>query len=248
MTNQDKRMSGDYQRAVDQFVGKHVHQCASTLVSELQSVSLGVYEDDMADILYKSDWLEPALQHCDQLDREECTSELEAVDITVYEHETLGTLRDAVECSLNDATIDPQEFCDTYHLDPEDIEAYEHWVVSRDLSYWLEERGEMVTRDLFGMTIWGRCTTGQSISIDGVICDIFDDRFPNWEPKPCGHDIRLATERLKAAAGRRYFQVSEALAMRPGGAYTPEQRANAQAELEQIEKANAVLEAAGYPE
>ena len=44
----------------------------------------------------------------------------------------------------------------------------------------MEEKDEMVTRDLFGLTVWGRTTTGQSISIDCVICDIFDALNPEW--------------------------------------------------------------------
>jgi hypothetical protein len=63
-------------------------------------------------------------------------------------------------------------FCDFQRVDPDTIEIYEHWVVSSWLAGRLEERGEAVSRDFFGLTVWGRATTGQAISIDGVIREI----------------------------------------------------------------------------
>lgn len=60
--------------------------------------------------------------------------------------------------------------------DPEEFEAevYEHWAVSDRLAYKLREHGEE-TFDLDGLTVWKRCTTGQAISIDGVIERIFQE-------------------------------------------------------------------------
>jgi hypothetical protein len=51
----------------------------------------------------------------------------------------------------------------------------EHWIVSDWLANRLEERGECVLRDFFGLTVWGRTCSGQAISLDGVIGDIFDE-------------------------------------------------------------------------
>jgi hypothetical protein len=48
-------------------------------------------------------------------------------------------------------------------------EIYEHWLVSDWLAAKLEAKGETVVRNLCGLTIWGRATTGQAIYIDGVI-------------------------------------------------------------------------------
>lgn len=67
-----------------------------------------------------------------------------------------------------------REVCDEYGLDPDELEVYEHWIVSDWLQRKLAERGE-VTGDFAGLSIWGRCTTGQSISMDGVIRDIAAD-------------------------------------------------------------------------
>lgn len=51
-------------------------------------------------------------------------------------------------------------------------EIFEHWIVSDYLADRLEEFGEAVERDFYGLTIWGRTTTGQMISMDWVIGEI----------------------------------------------------------------------------
>jgi hypothetical protein len=49
-----------------------------------------------------------------------------------------------------------------------DHEVYEHWIVTGHLGRKLKEQGEHVV-EFCNMTIWGRCCTGQAISMDGVI-------------------------------------------------------------------------------
>ena len=68
-----------------------------------------------------------------------------------------------------------QDFCEGEGTDPYTVEAYEHWIVSNWLARELEERGEMITHDFLGLTIWGRATTGQQISADYVIEQIAKD-------------------------------------------------------------------------
>lgn len=76
--------------------------------------------------------------------------------------------RDPELCELMDQT---EEVC----LGPldEDGESrrtvFEHHIVSNWLADRLEEEGETVVRDVAGLTIWGRITTGQSIALDGVM-------------------------------------------------------------------------------
>jgi hypothetical protein len=55
----------------------------------------------------------------------------------------------------------------------------EYWIVSDWLAALLAEKGEKVCDDVYGMTVWGRFTTGQSISMDRVIQDIANDLFSN---------------------------------------------------------------------
>jgi hypothetical protein len=63
-----------------------------------------------------------------------------------------------------------EKFCRDMDLDIDDYgrEAYEHWIVTPYLADKLEEHGEIVG-ELFNWKIWGRCTTGQAIYLDGVI-------------------------------------------------------------------------------
>jgi hypothetical protein len=64
------------------------------------------------------------------------------------------------------------DLCSDEGIEPYEWEAYEHWIVSNWLGRKLTERGYTV-REVLGLTIWARGTTGQSISMDGVINEIY---------------------------------------------------------------------------
>lgn len=72
-----------------------------------------------------------------------------------------------------DHVSDWQEFCSDNEIDTYEFrgEIYEHWLISDWLSRKLSEKGKTVG-ELFGLTIWGRCCTGQSICLDRVIQEI----------------------------------------------------------------------------
>jgi hypothetical protein len=65
-------------------------------------------------------------------------------------------------------TSDYESICTNHGLDYEYTDVYEHWIVSDWLSRKLAEKGEVIA-EVSGLTVWGRCTTGQHISCDGVI-------------------------------------------------------------------------------
>lgn len=69
-----------------------------------------------------------------------------------------------------------EELCRDEDLSGDDYtsEIYEYWAVDDYLSWQLKKRGEVVV-ELMGMMVWGRCTTGQAICIDGVIERIVED-------------------------------------------------------------------------
>ena len=70
-----------------------------------------------------------------------------------------------LECGFNgldDDNFEPTEYC----------EVLEHWIVTDWLADRLEEQGEAVCKDFYGLTVWGRTTSGQSIALDGVISQI----------------------------------------------------------------------------
>jgi len=54
-------------------------------------------------------------------------------------------------------------------------EVFEYWIVVDWFAEELQKRGEVIDMDFYGLTIWGRCTTGQSISMDWVVQDILKD-------------------------------------------------------------------------
>ena len=67
-----------------------------------------------------------------------------------------------------------EDLCNEQNIDAYEYapEIYEHWIVSDWLARKLEEHGERVLRDFFGMTIWGRPTSGQAIFLDYIISEI----------------------------------------------------------------------------
>lgn len=89
----------------------------------------------------------------------------------------LPAIREKVAALVDAEACGWQEVCDEYDLDPEIREVYEHWLVSGWLARKLEAKGEVVG-EFAGLTIWGRCTTGQSIYMDGVIETITAETYP----------------------------------------------------------------------
>ena len=59
--------------------------------------------------------------------------------------------------------------------EPTYIEALQHFIVADWFADELEKRGEIVDKDFLGLTIWGRPTYGQAISLDYVVQDILKD-------------------------------------------------------------------------
>ena len=176
----DITLNANYQQAVRKLVDREVHYCVSMLIHELAQNCESEYYDDILNVCLQDDWEEPATYHTSELDRDECAKMLESISIEVRDNETVETLREAIDANILDGTIDAQEFCEDHGLDPYTNEAYEHWIVSDWLADKLEAAGEMVSKDLYGLTIWGRCTTGQAILLDGVICGIYNDMGVTW--------------------------------------------------------------------
>ena len=90
--------------------------------------------------------------------------------VSAYE----AALRDYVVTHITDDD-ERRELCKRHNVDLHeyDREVYEHWAVDPWFGSHLQARGECVFE--FGnLTIWGRCTTGQSISLDYVVQCIYD--------------------------------------------------------------------------
>lgn len=147
-----------------------------------QTQRLGVDSDELMELMEVTDYEEPAERHIDEMDRDDLMSYLDDQDVAyepdenVYdadkdtiEHETLDTLREKAKVAMNDQGA--EEFCREFDIEPDRSEVYEHWVVTPWLGRRLTEQGHTV-REVFNLTIWGRPTTGQAISMDGVILGI----------------------------------------------------------------------------
>lgn len=78
------------------------------------------------------------------------------------------------ERSYADRVLDETDDPETEPSD-DPVEALEHWIISDWLARWLEDKGEMITFDFMGLTIWGRTCSGQAIYCDGVIEEIVKD-------------------------------------------------------------------------
>lgn len=89
-----------------------------------------------------------------------------------------GYVRPASELCVEefDSKVDAaRDACDAYNLDANVPDIYGYFVVDDILAARLEDRGELVARDFVGFTLWGRTTSGQMISSDHIIEEIFID-------------------------------------------------------------------------
>ena len=138
------------------FVEREVVACASQLIYELND-SEG-FQDNVYEEFYSTpDWELMKDNFIGNLDEDEEKEICEYFNVE------------------NITEIGEQELCEYADVDFEYLEPYEFWIVSPWLGRKLEEYGEIVSFDFFGFTIWGRCTTGQAILLDGVISRICED-------------------------------------------------------------------------
>ena len=142
---------------LQQFVDREVITCVSMLISEL--VHKDKYRDELFPICVQDDW-ENAAKDSGWSDPTE-----DEYGANIYTHEDGTTY----------AAKNFHDLCEAFEIEPQQIEAYEHWVVSEWLADKLISKGEMVLKDFYGLTIWGRTNCGQAIMLDGVIQEIYSE-------------------------------------------------------------------------
>ena len=177
----DKYLDADYQRAVSEFVSREVRCCASGIVHKLAN-GYGSTEGEVGELCEKAfelscptdDWSEPVIHHVQTLSRADLQSWLEDKGFAVHDNEPEKDLQHAMFLQILEDKCE-QQYCEDENLDPYQNEIYEHWIVSKYLADKLAEKGEKIDLDFDGLIIWGRHTSGQAISIDNVICQIYDD-------------------------------------------------------------------------
>lgn len=173
------------------LVEREVIYCVSQLINDLYKATIEYQIGDLSydtiqSICSKDDWEESGRSFImedadfDQLEEvadmfgywsdvlSECGLPDGVEDVAEYveAHPVAGPkIREAVEKLVDDW----EEVGLAFDLDPDHVEAYEHWIVTGWLGRKLEEKGEMVCDDILGMVVWGRKTTGQSIALDYVM-------------------------------------------------------------------------------
>lgn len=160
-------MTFERERELDRFVQNEVKLNVTALVARM--VELGDGEDipthaidyETAAIsagwVYNSHWHDDDTKHPIRRDPE------------VYEEPT-----DRLATSWKDA----YEKCGPWDIDDEyenAREIFSWYAVSSFLADDLQDLGEEVVRDWYGLDIWGRTTFGQAIGMDSVIQTIFDN-------------------------------------------------------------------------
>ena len=161
MTN--PKDTAEYQHNLDKFVQREVRYCVSTLIYDLVR----------SEHAYCDDYVDDLLAVTSTLDYEAAAR----ADGWRFCEKSQSFVKDFVDgrTLYEFGATDWVDVCDSENIEPEHREALEHWIVSDWLADRLAERGEMVSHDLHGLTVWGRCCSGQAISLDGVICAIYDD-------------------------------------------------------------------------
>lgn len=185
--------SAENQRILGRLVEREVYHCISSTVSHfLQNQDAccdGIdWESDILPLCQGDDWETPGEWHANNdADREQLiewamefgielpneNGELvDEEDDSTDDLDEAGRLTDdELRKLVVDNTGDWKEYCEYFNIDPETVEAYEHWAVSGWFKARLAERGE-ITGDLLDFDVWGRTCTGQAISLDYVIASI----------------------------------------------------------------------------
>jgi hypothetical protein len=188
----DRRTDAGYQRAVGELVEREVIYGVSGIVFEIGTEKT----DDWFHLFVQEDWETAAREAIPQLPPEKLLEFLERNDCPVSPDATPAFCLTYLE---TDGSW--QEFCAANDLEPHRNEIYEHWIVSNWLADQLEKRGEVIERDFYGLTIWGRACTGQAILLDDVICSIYDELHKPERPQ----QIAELNDRFRSRCGMPVF-------------------------------------------
>lgn len=149
-------MTSTEERVLQQLVDREVIHIASSLIEYIRA-NPGQWEDELFQL---------SERHCDHSER------IDEIDNLIDEIETLIDTSEADEAVVYQSSIDElQAERDQLEEDSQPQEVLEHWIVSSWFGDKLREHGETVA-DVLDFCIWGRTTSGQSITADEVIRSI----------------------------------------------------------------------------
>lgn len=166
---QPKLTESELQRLVSEFVSREVIYCVSSLIYELGQ------DPEYADKFHYENILSRPTYYGECPDCEKYHDGILDKDLDgARRYKCTGRITRKGSNPEIDVTV--TQPCGCWFEPDEEIEkAYEHWIISNWLADKLEAKGEMVTKDFLGLTIWGRTCTGQSIMLDGVIREIYSE-------------------------------------------------------------------------
>lgn len=158
-----------------------INNCSDLAELETMADAVGYWSDAVE----KTDWDECTLY--DEGDGEE-PHEMSFDDWfqMFKETDSEGPILEVLRGYIEEQATDWEEFCRENDVEVRDsneyrAEVYEHWIVSDWLAARLKEKG-CITGELCGLTIYGRCCTGQSMSLDRnmqeIACELWDDEAP----------------------------------------------------------------------
>ncbi len=159
------------QRVLEDLVRRGVVHCCSIMFSEVLTASTLLPSGTN-----KLEWLQPdeLFALCER--RTDHSDEIEAIegllddmrdDLDAIPEQDMDA-RQVLEKHIEEAEERLQDLEDD---DGDEQEVLEHWIVTPDFARQLQQHGETVG-ELFDFHVWGRCTSGQSIAMDGVIAEI----------------------------------------------------------------------------
>lgn len=152
---------------IQDFVSREIIYCVSSLIHTLNKEEK--LDEEYWNLLESIDWDEAEAE----IKQNNCIVQEEADLWGVYDSDTdyyavdlnYDTKHQAIEEYFNEQNWDLYEY---------NREVYEHWLVSSYLGEKLKDKGETV-KEFYGLTVWGRTTTGMAIAYDCVIKEIYQD-------------------------------------------------------------------------
>jgi hypothetical protein len=152
------------------FVDREVYYCVSQLISHLAKDTESEYYDEIVSICWLDDYESAAYEEGYRVEEDAhgCY-----IWFKPLEKEIEKSDREQSDESFDDELDAWRDCCEVNGIDPQQTEAYEYWLVSDWLAQKLAAKGSIVGHDIYGLTVWGRCTTGQAICMDGVIGEIY---------------------------------------------------------------------------
>lgn len=169
-------MNADKQRALQDFINREVISSLSSAVYQLQQQLKedAPLREQIMELSSKQDYLSPLEEK--GWEWTDDGSLVHKADGYYWEGDYICDFADMPFHVFDEDEMGEAEksLCEELGLEPYENEVFEYWAVSEWLGEKLKAQGELIDDDFLGLCVWGRTTTGQSISMDGVIETIYD--------------------------------------------------------------------------